>query len=82
MAGSGFELAGYIRSHVAISKERLRVACRNEVELSVIVELTDGEQRPSVRRGTESQSPLELVTLSFGGAPARQQPMGMLPRHA
>lgn len=82
MAGSGLELSGDIRSHVAIRKEGLRVACRNDVELSIVIELTDGEQRPSVRRGTESQSPLELVTLGFRRAPAGQQPMSMLPRDA
>jgi hypothetical protein len=82
MAGSGLKLTGDIRRQVPIGEQGLRIPCWNDVELSVVVQLTDGEQRLPFTRCAESQCVLELVSLRFSGTAPGQQPMCVLTRDA
>ena len=82
MERGGLECAGDIRGHLSAGEERLRVTGRDDVELTVVVELADGEQRASCCRCPERKCMFELIPLGIRGPAARQESVRMLSRDA
>jgi hypothetical protein len=82
VVGNRFELAGDTSCHIGIGEQRLRIAGRNEVELTGVVELADRVQRLPARRDSERERGIELGPLRFGVTAAGQQAVRMLPGDA
>jgi hypothetical protein len=72
---SRFQLTGDIGGHLTVSEQRLRVAGGNEIELAVVVQLSDREKwsrSRSVPGRTQCERNLELWALRLGGSAPRQ----------
>jgi hypothetical protein len=78
MEGCGLERAGDIRSHLSAGEERLRVPGGNDLELTVVVELADGEKRVPCGRRAEGERMFELVSLGLRRPAPRKQPVRVL----
>ena len=82
MERSGLERTGYIRSHLSTGEERLCIPGRNDVQLTVVVELSHGVERTPGGRCSEGKRVLELIPLRLCRPSPRQETMGMLSRDA
>jgi hypothetical protein len=82
MERSWLEGLGYIRRDIPAGEERLRIACWNDVQLSLVVQLTNGEERIPSGRWPECKGTFEFVALCLCRTSACQEPMRVLPGDA
>src|SRR5438128_12341622 len=82
MERSGLELSGDGRRQLAIGEKRLCVTGGNEIELALLVELSDREQWTTVRGCSQGERSFEFGALRLGRTASGEEPMGVLPRDA